>query len=403
MLLKEADIAHFFASQREAHRAFVVFDRDSNQGCTLEDVEAALLEMHRERMCLLASLHDVDSAVLKLDNIFMSVYLAVSCVIIAALLSTKFSTLVASLGTILLGLSWLIGSTAQESLASIVWVFCKHPIDVGDAIEVPGLLSITDGSKDATFFVEEIQLLSTVLKSTAGKYVQVSNFQLAQRPLINVRRSGPIQEKFFITVSYSTSFEQVEQLREKMMAWIQTQGRDFLPGLDVEIDSLGDQSSLRLSLEIRYKSNWQDDHLKAKRRNRWISTVKDLMSQLRIFGPAGDPSADSIQRIAMVDAPVHAADAGVNPRRVSSYTFMDKRDDFHDRRFEGSVDSQSDEVAFSQPPLLAAQQDRSRINDVLPSTAHRHSNPTTQLTAFNVRGRRGSDEHVGDLETGSRH
>ncbi|UZJ54022.1 hypothetical protein CBS101457_003342 [Exobasidium rhododendri] len=391
-VFEEADIAKYYKSKEEAHLAFLVFDGDNGGSITLEEMEQALLGMHQERMCLLASLHDVDSAVLKLDHIFMSLYLAISCVIIAALLSTKFSTLVASLGTILLGLSWLVGSTAQESLASIVWVFCKHPIDVGDAIEVPALLAITNGTRDAIFYVEEILLLSTVLKTTTGKYVQVSNSQLAQMPVVNVRRSGPIFENFTVSVSYDTTFEQIEDLRKDMMFWLQSQGKDYLPGLDVRIDSLGDQSNLNLTLDIRFKSNWQNDHLRAKRRNKWIVRLKELMSQSKIFGP-GHASETALERDTREE----------KSTRASSYVLMDECDQQELRRFEGQSQTSAEEKEHSRrdmqplPPL-----ERSKLNDVVASSPPRHGTPSTRITALNVRGRRGEDERIGDIEMGSR-
>lgn len=283
----ESDIRPFYESDAEARHAFTTFDRDNNDSCTWQEFQASIADMHKERMCLLASLHDVDSAVLKLNNIFMSLYLFVFCVIIAALMSSKFSTLVASLGTIMLGLSWLVGSAAQESLNSMIWVFGKHPIDVGDAIEIPGLLSSSTSNvtPENIFFVEEIQLLSTVLKTTTGRMILVSNFQLAQRPIVNIRRSGPMVELFRIDIEYATPLDKVDQLRKKMITWIESRGRDFLNGLSILISPLQDQSAISLKLDIRYKSNWQDGPLKAMRRNTWMAALKGLMEDLQMKGP----------------------------------------------------------------------------------------------------------------------
>jgi small-conductance mechanosensitive channel len=244
-----------------------MFDEDGNGSVVEEECEMACANVRRERNGLTASMSDIDSAVAKLDSIFVSCYLIVCLVIVSALLSTKFATLAASFGSILLGLSWLIGATASEALSSIIFVFGNHVLDVGDHCQIEGLLSNASGS-DATFIVHEIQLLSTVFKTTAGKYVQCSNAVLRQKVVVNLRRSGPIAEDFQIDVDYGVELAQIERLRGDMLEWIQSQKRDFLPGLDVQIVTLADQSKLRLQFDIRYKSNWQTQAVKNRRRNR---------------------------------------------------------------------------------------------------------------------------------------
>ena len=72
------------------------------------------------------------------------------------MLDVQFSTLITASGTFILGLSWLIGSTAQEVLSSIIFVFIKHPwvkhsdhmrdtnalsysYDIGDRVDIDAL------------------------------------------------------------------------------------------------------------------------------------------------------------------------------------------------------------------------------------------------------------------------
>jgi small-conductance mechanosensitive channel len=68
------------------------------------------------------------------------------------------------------GLSWLIGSSLHDILTSIIFLFVRHPFDVGDKIDL--------GEK-GVFTVKEIRLLSTILLNGHGGYVQVSNNVLA--------------------------------------------------------------------------------------------------------------------------------------------------------------------------------------------------------------------------------
>jgi small-conductance mechanosensitive channel len=64
-----------------------------------------------------------------------------------------------------IGLSWLIGGSLQEVLTSIIFLFVKHPFDVGDRINL----------KDGNFTVKEIRLLSTIFLDGNGTLVQAPN------------------------------------------------------------------------------------------------------------------------------------------------------------------------------------------------------------------------------------
>lgn len=44
-----------------------------------------------------------------------------------------------------------------------------------------------------------------------------------------------MSEDFEFDVDYSTSFERLEALREKMLAFVKSEPRDFLPAFDVEV------------------------------------------------------------------------------------------------------------------------------------------------------------------------
>lgn len=120
------DIRKVFNSLEQAEKAFALFDRDTNGDATLEEVEMSCLDIKAERAALTSSMTDIDSAVGRLDSIIMSLYYVVAVIIIIGLLDASFNTMIASAGTLILGLSWLIGTTAQEILASIIFLFVKH-------------------------------------------------------------------------------------------------------------------------------------------------------------------------------------------------------------------------------------------------------------------------------------
>jgi small-conductance mechanosensitive channel len=65
----------------------------------------------------------------------------------------------------------LIGGSLQEVLSSIIFLFVKHPFDVGDRVNIDGV----------QYTVKEIRLLSTVFLDTSGLLVQAPNLILNQK------------------------------------------------------------------------------------------------------------------------------------------------------------------------------------------------------------------------------
>ncbi|KAJ8488665.1 hypothetical protein ONZ45_g13873 [Pleurotus djamor] len=275
------DIQRYFPSREEAEKAFALFDKDSNGDATRDEVEMACMEFHREQLSIEHSMQDLDSAVGRLDNILMTVYIVVAAMIVAVALETQLVALVTGAGTIILGLSWLIGGSLQEVLTSIIFLFIKHPFDVGDRI------SLDKG----TYTVKEIRLLSTVFLDSNGTLVQAPNVALNTMFIQNFRRSPQMSETFTFSVSYAATFEDLEKLREKMLVFLNAERRDYHPIFDVSVVDFPEQEKMNLSADIKYKSNFQQGALKSKRRNKWICALKAALADVKIYGPKGNPDA----------------------------------------------------------------------------------------------------------------
>ncbi|KZT41490.1 hypothetical protein SISSUDRAFT_981708 [Sistotremastrum suecicum HHB10207 ss-3] len=285
------DIAVVFPNAEEAIAAFALFDKDENGDVTRDEVELACLECHREQIAIASSIRDLDSAVGRLDSILMSLYTVVALLIMAVTLEAQFASVITGAGTLILGLSWLIGGSLQEVLTSIIFLFVKHPYDVGDRVKI--------NTDDYT--VKEMRLLSTIFADSNNCLVQAPHSVINTLFIRNMRRSPQMSEPFTWDVSYSTTFEQIEALRAKMLAYVKAERRDFLPNFDVVVVDIPEQSKLSLKADIKYKSNWQQGPLKVKRRNMWICALKTALAELKIFGPAGDTSAPAApQKITMV-------------------------------------------------------------------------------------------------------
>ena len=100
-----------------------------------------------------------------------------------------------------------------------------------------------------------------------------------------------MSESFTFDVGYSTTFDQIEELRQLMLAFLKLDRRDYMPVFDVTVVDIPGQEKMTLRADIKYKSNWQQGALKAKRRNKWICALKSSLAKVKIYGPDGNPDA----------------------------------------------------------------------------------------------------------------
>lgn len=235
-----------FDNDEEAESAFSMFDKDMNGDISMEELESVCVEIGRERKLITASLKDLDAVVSKLDNVFVFMVLVITILVFVSLISASASTALTSLGSTVLALSWLFSVTAQEFLQSLIFVFVKHPFDVGDRVKVYGNQGPLGVGDD--YFVKEISLLYTEFKKMEGHVVQAPNSYLNTVFILNQRRSGGLAEAVPITVKFGTPLEKIETLREKLLDYVTEEKREFQKKILIEVTTILELHSVSLCL-----------------------------------------------------------------------------------------------------------------------------------------------------------
>jgi len=98
--------------------------------------------------------------------------------------------------------------------------------------------------------------------------VQVNNAILNSVWIENVRRSTTMSEVVQLSVDFGTSFSAIQKLRREMLRFVELNTRDYAPDLEIEIIDAKGLDKLLLQIVIKHKSNWQNDALRAHRRNK---------------------------------------------------------------------------------------------------------------------------------------
>ena len=200
-----------------------------------------------------------------------------------AVFQSSFIATLTTAGTTLLSLSFVFAVTTQEFLGSCIFLFVKHPYDVGDRVDI-------QGPEKEQLVVEKISLLYTVFtRIDKMQVVQVPNIQLNNLWIENVTRSKAMKEVIDVNVAFDTSFEDIELLRLEMERFVRSHenSRDFQPDIGIAVGGVGDCDKLTLKIAIKHKSNWHNDVVRATRRSKFMCALTLALKRVPINSPGG--------------------------------------------------------------------------------------------------------------------
>jgi hypothetical protein len=270
--------------ENEAEECFGSLDRDGNGDISLEEMILTVTQFGRERKAIATSMHDVDQAIDALDGLLSTIVFIVCVFIFVAFVNQSFVGTLTTSATALLSLSFVFAVTCQEVLGSCIFLFVKHPYDIGDRVDL---------SADQ-LTVEHISLLYTVFKRVQnGKMVQIPNIALNNLWVENITRSRAMREQISIFVSFDTTFDDINILKQELQNFVRdpANNRDFHPDIEVEVVSIAEMNKMELRIEIRHKSNWSNEALRSARRSKFMCALVMALRKIPIHAPGGGDAA----------------------------------------------------------------------------------------------------------------
>ncbi|KAI0485824.1 serine/threonine protein kinase [Xylaria cf. heliscus] len=271
----------------EAEECFDALDADGNGDISLDEIIRKVVDIGKERKAIGNSMQDIGQALSVFDNILLFIVLLIVIFVFLAFFQSSFITTLATAGTALLSLSFIFAVTTQEFLGSCIFLFVKHPYDVGDRVDIAG-------SEKEQLIVERISLLYTVFtRIDKMQVVQIPNIVLNNLWIENVSRSKAMKEGIDVNVSYDTSFEDIELLRLEMEKFVRApeNSRDFQSDISIGVGGVGDLDKLTLKIAIKHKSNWHNDAIRATRRSKFICALALALKKVPINAPGGGTEA----------------------------------------------------------------------------------------------------------------
>ncbi|POS80593.1 mechanosensitive ion channel family [Diaporthe helianthi] len=277
------DLKQAFPSAEDAETCFGVFDKDLNGDISMEELELVCNEIHLEKKAIAASLKDLDSVIKKLDTVFLFIIFIIAVIVFISILSGSAAAALGTSGTTILGLSWMLQATAQEFLQSIIFVFVKHPFDVGDRVTVYGNTGSLGTGDD--YYVQEISLLYTEFKKMEGHIVQAPNSLLNTLFILNQRRSSGLADPIELKLKFGISAEMIEELKNRMLDFILENKRDYQSKIISEVRTIDEVYSVTINFIFFHKSNFQNELLRLQRHNKFAAELMRVMNELGIEGP----------------------------------------------------------------------------------------------------------------------
>ena len=260
------------------------------------DLRRVIETVLQDRYGLAKSMQSIENALGRIDGIF-SFAVFFSAAILLALLFTGIGESLTALTAFVSALSFVFASSAGQLFESIVFLLVIHPFDVGDrvyvALDTKSIPPFGDIGMD-NLVVSAMHVLSTEFERWDGVKVYVPNYVLANRPIFNVRRSGPIQDMLRLQIDYNTPTERIAEFRKRLEAFCKKESADFTGYCRVNIEYMENTNRLGLFLVIQHRTNWQDYDLQLARRTKVLTHVKAVLDELVIgYLPP-------LQRVAMI-------------------------------------------------------------------------------------------------------
>mmetsp|Transcript_8919 Transcript_8919/g.17597 ORF Transcript_8919/g.17597 Transcript_8919/m.17597 type:complete len:1022 (-) Transcript_8919:19-3084(-) len=156
------------------------FDPKKQGFVTWHRFKEVIAEFYETRYNLALTLMDSQAVLKSMDVVIMSVLMMVVLTLGLAMYSTELVALLASIGTVIVGYSFIFGSTVASSFENIIFLFGIHPYDVGDTLYM----------NNDFYTVLRIRLLSTDFLQMDGNFIRLENHQVAaMAPISNLSTS----------------------------------------------------------------------------------------------------------------------------------------------------------------------------------------------------------------------
>lgn len=263
------------AGRAQALASFSMFAMNPRERVTKDKVIASVLEIFKERSNIAASLSNTESMMDSLHAglggalhfLFIGFYLLIWNVDVVQGFSTFSATVLA--------LSFVFGNSIRNTFESMLFLFVQHPYDVGDRVEIDGILHS----------VVKISLLYTYFTDAAGRHITVANPSISQKPITNLSRTPTHLEFVNIPVDIHVAAEIRDALTERLIEHREKHLADLDPEvLGVNFTAMLEGMKINLFIVWNYLMPPDDFMRKRLCRDKVMAVIQSVLVEFKQKG-----------------------------------------------------------------------------------------------------------------------
>ncbi len=156
-------------------------------------------------------------------------------------------------------LAFLFNDAGSQYFQGLLLIIARQPYDIGDCISISGVTDEIPKNGSAPWFVENITLFSTTLRSgPSNEVATVSNGSLAQTRIINAARSQKAQIFIFLKLSIDIPYEKVKIFHSVVKEFVKDRPREWVKlGAFRAVRVEADQGYIEYELIAQHVETWQ--------------------------------------------------------------------------------------------------------------------------------------------------
>jgi len=202
----------------------------------------------------------IDGVLEQIFNFFF--YTALALVITSGVMGLNPWSLLLSVSTLLVSLSFAVGSSVSKLIEGILLIAVRRPFDLGDRISLSPADAVNnpDGSLQQTWFVEDVNLFSTTLRFVATNEVStINNGAIANSRIVNFARSPGALVTLDLLLDIKATQEQMLMFRKAVKKYIRDNPRTWSSIIHFRTTQINpDMEFVGASLRLQHMKSWQE-------------------------------------------------------------------------------------------------------------------------------------------------
>lgn len=275
--LVAADLKAYF-TVGEHEQAFRIFDPNRKGQLDKYDFRSAVNSIYEERFRLARAIVANNHIVVKLDWTLLVIFGLLGTLFALVTYNHQGYSWVTSIGSFILGFSFLFRTTMTKVFDTFLFVFVEHAYDVSDNV-------LVDNEK---LVVQEVEIFTTIFERFDGTMVYSPNANLKGKTIYNKQRAASEQDEIVALFNADTAMSKLTTIRSKLTDFLTETINEFTGTVAVNIVTFTGQGTARkATVKVESKYRLRDECSQSgltlqERRTKFLEKFEELCDNLGI-------------------------------------------------------------------------------------------------------------------------